>query len=451
MIMKKSLLLFFLLGVLATEVQSQRNAASIVQIEVQGKKRGIGVVALKPDHVLTALHVVAGQKVGVYSKAKGQLVPATIVKVHKESDLALLKLDEPLGLPMVPLSGETPDAARPYFISGYTNKPDILEGPMGLYTNFHPLTTIIESGTPQYKWLYQNGYPLPTAQIIRLGDPIQHGDSGSPIYNAAGELVGIADGGLKKGVQRMNWAISTKAHLKDLLDSKEDVKVNPSTLGFLKNARAENQAFETSSDDLDLYYIFSEAMGDIFETAFPEDQRLMQIYRGYAADMSGYDIFGHQLDVFEDYATGATIAIPNGLRFEYDASNGLLRAWSPSGNVEMDILIKKATSFQDAVSRMDDFQDELFMYEEWYDRPEGNQVTDRSSEELFIESINCAKLDENDDETASLIAEILVEGPYVLARSVTIHDLAAANRNKEDWYYTYAMEACLVLCGFPIY
>ncbi len=450
--MKKSVLLLILLVFVSSVVLAQRNAESIVQIEVKGKKRGIGVVAIKKDHVLTALHVVAGQKnIGVYSKAKGRLVGATIVKVHKESDLALLRLDEPLGLPAVPLSGETPDAGRKYFISGYTNRPDILEGPMGLFTNFHPLTTIIESGSPQYKWLYDNGYPLPTAQIIRLGDPIQHGDSGSPIYNANGELVGIADGGLKKGVQRMNWAISTRAHLQQLIDSKEDVNVPVSTLGFLKNARSDNQSFDTASSDLDMYYIFSELLSDIYVSAFPEDQDAIKTYRNYAADLSGYDIYGHQVDVYEDYATGATVAIPNGLRFEYDAANGLLRAWSPSGNVEMNILIKKAVSFDAAVSRVDDFQKELFMYETWYDREDGNLVTDRSYEELYIESINCAKLDESDKETGSLIAEILIDGPYVLATSVTVHDLKAADSNTQDWYFTYLMEACLVLCGFPIY
>ena len=377
-IMKKSLLILLILGFIATEVQSQRNAESIVQIEVQGKKRGIGVVAIQPDHVLTALHVVAGQKnIGVYSKARGRLVGATIIKVHKESDLALLKLDNPLGLPAVPVSMEIPDAGKRYFISGYTNRPDILEGPMGLYTNFHPLTTIIESGTPQYQWLYQNGYPLPTAKIIRLGDPIQHGDSGSPIYNASGELVGIADGGLKKGIQRMNWAISTKEHLDDLLKSQENVNVPVSKLGFLKNARADNKAIETASGELDLYYIFSEYLGDIYETAFPEDQERMWIYQKYADSLHHKDIFQMPVDVFEDYATGATIAIPKGLKFQYDADKGLLRAWSPSGNVEMNILIKKAASFGTAVDRVDDFKKTLFMWEEWYDRIGGNEVTNR--------------------------------------------------------------------------
>lgn len=322
---------------------------------------------------------------------------------------------------------------------------------MDLSTNFHKLTAIIEPTSTQYQWLLDNGFPLPSAQIIRLDDPIQHGDSGSPILNEQGLLVGIADGGLLKGVQRMNWGISAKAHISDLVNSQEDVKVNPSRLPFLKSARSENVAFDTGAADLDLYHIFTESMGGIYETAYYEDQKLMQIYRGYASNLSGYDIFGHQIEVFEDYATGATIAIPNGLRFEYDADNGLLRAWSPSGNVEMNILIKRASSFQDAVAHVDDFKNELFMFQKWFDRPEGNKVTDESNRKLFIESINCAQLDESRNEKASLIAEILIEGPYVLATSVTVNNLSAADNNKDDWYYTYAMEACLVLCGFPIY
>ena len=177
----------------------------------------------------------------------------------------------------------------------------------------------------------------------------------------------------------------------------------------------------------------------------------MWIYQKYADSLHHKDIFQMPVDVFEDYATGATIAIPKGLKFQYDADKGLLRAWSPSGNVEMNILIKKAASFGTAVDRVDDFKKTLFMWEEWYDRIGGNEVTNRSYEELYIESINCAQLDANNYETASLIAEIVIDGPYVLATSVTVKDLATAYVNTEDWFYTYAMEACLVLCGFPIY
>lgn len=424
---------------------------SVVQIEVAGKKRGIGVVAGQKDHVVTALHVVAGmQNIRVYSKVKGRSVAATIVRVNKESDLALLTLNEPLGLPAVQISDETPNARNKYFIYGYTNTPEVRESIMALSTNFFPLTSIIEPTTPQYKWLTDNGFPKPSAQIIRLDDPIQHGDSGSPILNEQGQLVGIADGGLQKGVRRMNWGISTKAHFAALWNSNENVKVSPSTLPFLKNARSENTKFQNTPEALDLYYIFSDYLSNITETTFDVERNMVLRYREDAYGLSQRDILSQVIHVYEDYNTGATLAVPEGLEFEYNSRTGLLRTWSPSGNVEMNILIKNNSSFGEAFKRVDNFQDELFMHEKWYDRTTGNGYTYDPDNELYEESINCTQYDDHQNERSSLIAEILIDGSYVMATSVTVYDTSLAYKNPIDWYYTYLMEACLVLSGFAI-
>ncbi len=448
----KKVLLLILFTIAAQHISfSQSNFESIVQIEVQGVKRGVGVVTKYSDYIVTALHVVAGmQNIRVYSKAKGRSVPATIVKIHKASDLALLKLDVALNLPPLQISDETPNALNQYLIYGYTKTPEVRESSMDLSTNFFKLTSIIEPNTVQYKWLVDNGFPSPSAQIIRLDDPIQHGDSGSPILNTQGQIIGIADGGLRKGVQRMNWGISTKAHLEDLFNSNEYVNIDQSTLPYLKNARSENTRFNTPGN-MNLYYIFSDYLGSIFETAYEQDKTFVAAYKQSALDASGKDIFNLKIDVYEDYDTSATIAIPEGLDFEYSAKTGLLRAWSPNSNVEMNILIKNAQSFDSAFNSVDYFQNELFMNEVWDYRDSGNNYTYEPDDNYYTKSINCTRYDEYGYETSSLIAEILIDDSYVLATSVTVYDTALANENPIDWYYTYAMEACLRLSGFAIY
>jgi Trypsin-like peptidase domain len=446
---------FLLLGALFMPQQSisQMKWESVVQIREgnSNKTRGIGVVALKSDQILTALHVVAGlNNIQVYSKARGRMVSASIIAVHRKSDLALLQLNEPLNLPYVEISDETPDARRDYFIAGYDKIPNVKESKMDLATNFHKLTAIIEPTSTQYQWLINNGFPLPDAQIIRLDDPIQHGDSGSPILNGQGQLVGIADGGLLKGTQRMNWGISAKAHINELLNSGEDRNVGPSRLPFLKSARSENVAFDTGSADLDLYHIFSDYLSNIYETAFKNDQMAMNAYRKDALELSGKDFFNLEVDVYEDYKTGATITIPKGLDFEYNSDRGLLTAWTKNGNVEMNILVKEANSFNNALDRIDNFQNDLFFGGQWYYRENGNLVTDESNEELYLKSLNCTRYNADGQEVSSLIAEITIDGRYVLATSVTVYNTGAAYDNPMDWYYTYAMEACLVLSGFAI-
>ena len=102
----------FLLGTILVPQSSisQMKWESVVQIREgnSSKTKGICFVAIKPDQIVTALHVVAGVKdIQVYSKARGRMVPASIIAVHKRSDLALLQLDEALNLPFVEFSDDS--------------------------------------------------------------------------------------------------------------------------------------------------------------------------------------------------------------------------------------------------------------------------------------------------------------------------------------------------------
>lgn len=430
---------------------SQKIYNSVVQIEVNGKKRGIGVVVGQSDLIVTALHVVAGIKnIMVYSEYAHRSVPATVIKIHKESDLALLQLSTRLNLPAIQVSTEIPDANNAYFIYGYTSTPEIIRFKMGLADKIFELSSLIAPTTPQHQWLINHGFPLPSAKIIRLGNPIQHGDSGSPIVNSRGELVGIADGGLKKGAQRMNWGISAREHVGPLFKSEEYPHIGPSTLPFLKNARAENPLY-TSENDLALYFIFEDSLENIVATSDAEDQNFIAGYRNSGFESSSMDIYKMPISVYEDYNTGATIAIPQALDFEYNSNSGLLRAWSPSGNVELNILIKQASSYSEAVSRVNEFQDDIVIGDNWHERTEGNYYENDDYNELYDESINLTRYNEYSEEVSSLIAEILIDDSFVIATSVTVYDTTKANSNPIDWYYTYAMEACLVLTGFALY
>ena len=436
----------------STYVCGQSEHSSVVQIEVYGAKRGIGVVVNKPDHVVTALHVVAGvPNISVYSKAHERTVPAKIIRVHRESDLALLKLNTPLNLPPIKISSENPKSAGKYFIYSYNRTPDVIDFPMRLASRFFPLSSIIAPTTPQYQWLINHGFPLPQAQIIRLADPIRHGDSGSPIVDTNGNLIGIADGGLKQGTQRLNWGISAAHYINALWNSKEDVNVPKSTLPFLKNARFENELF-LEENDLEIYKIFSESLGEIYQTALFEDRSLVDTYRGYALDLSQKDIFDLVVDVYEDYSSGATMAVPQGLSFEYDQESGMLTAWTENKNVEMNILVKKAQSWEDANIRIDEFEEILFEDDDWEEISNPDNPPDYDEEERFYSnSISAYTVNDFGEKTGSFFAEILVDDAFVMASSVKVYDIALANENKIDWYYCYALEACLVLGGFAIH
>lgn len=451
-IMGKFLFIFPLFfAVFSSNIFGQNAEHSVVQIQAEGKNRGIGVVLKEPDHVVTALHVVAGiPDIRVYSKFKGRSVPATIIRVHKESDLALLKLTTPLNLPALNHTKNPPQAHGKYLIYGYTATPEVIEMPLRLASKTYKLTSIIAPTTPQYKWLVDNGYPSPNATIIRLADPIQHGDSGSPITDTSGNLVGIADGGLPQASQRMNWGISASTYINALWTSNESINVNKSSAKFLKNARSENTEY-TSKGGLALYKVFSSSLAEIYETALSEDQELIDEYRQDAKESSEMDIFPAMIDVYEDYNSGASMAIPRGLQFDFDKKNGWLEVWTSDENVEMIIIIKKMNSWKEARKMVDKLESMVIADDDWkYDPEEPDDIEDDPQDYFYSKLISRNQYDEHDEIVGDLLAEILVDNNFIMANAVKVWDYDDADDNPKDWYFSYLMDACIILSGFAI-
>src|SRR6187402_3835196 len=95
--------------VYSSSITAQKN--SIVQVHAD-KASGYGVACGGPqnlsDRIVTALHVVAGKKT-ILVKWQGKSAYATVEKIYKPADLALLKLKTPLGIPALTLyAGEPP-------------------------------------------------------------------------------------------------------------------------------------------------------------------------------------------------------------------------------------------------------------------------------------------------------------------------------------------------------
>src|SRR5688572_30847829 len=104
-----SSLLFISILLQCTVLSAQKN--SVVQVHAD-KSSGYGVACGGPqnlsDRIVTALHVVAGKKT-ILVKWQGKSAYATVEKIYKPADLALLKLNTPLGIPALTLySGEPP-------------------------------------------------------------------------------------------------------------------------------------------------------------------------------------------------------------------------------------------------------------------------------------------------------------------------------------------------------
>jgi putative serine protease PepD len=139
---------------------------------------GSGFVIDRAGHIVTNFHVIQGaQKVQVSFSGQDQL-PATVVGKDRSTDLAVLKIDAHARA-LTPLPLGNSDAVRvgdPVYAIG---------NPFGLTRT---LTTGVVSAV-QRQIFAPNGVPIDSA--IQTDAAINHGNSGGPLIDASGRVIGV--------------------------------------------------------------------------------------------------------------------------------------------------------------------------------------------------------------------------------------------------------------------
>lgn len=145
---------------------------------------------LRPGQVVTNLHVVRGAARAEIKTldGKGKVYPVTgALAVDEEGDLALLSVEMPLERARTSeLASELPDEGETIFVIG---NPLKLEG---------SVTDGIVSAVREVP----NSY-----RIIQITAPISHGNSGSPVFNLRGQVLGVVTVKVTNG-QNINLAIA---------------------------------------------------------------------------------------------------------------------------------------------------------------------------------------------------------------------------------------------------
>jgi tetratricopeptide (TPR) repeat protein len=147
---------------------------------------------LRPGQVVTNLHVVRGAVRAEIKTldGKGKVFPINgTLAVDEEGDLALLNVDMPLERARTSeLASELPDEGEPIFVIG---NPLKLEGS-------------VSDGIVAAVREVPNSY-----RIIQITAPISHGNSGSPVFNLRGEVLGVVTVKVTNG-QNINLAIEAQ-------------------------------------------------------------------------------------------------------------------------------------------------------------------------------------------------------------------------------------------------
>lgn len=165
------------MGELNPAVQKVR--PSIVKIEGEGCNNiveGSGFVA-GDGVVVTNAHVVAGVKQPFVSDQKGKH-GAKVVLFNPDLDIAILRAENLAGLPL-PIESELVASGTPGAVLGYPSGAGFTAGP----------GVILESFKAEGRNIYNQGHTV--RDVYSVKTDIEHGNSGGPIINKDGKVVGV--------------------------------------------------------------------------------------------------------------------------------------------------------------------------------------------------------------------------------------------------------------------
>lgn len=404
--------------------ESQKSVVRVNCLLGQGKgqMKATGFIWGEKGQMVTALHAVAGCKeIEVYSqKAKKSTVGTDLIAVDLEGDLALLKLEDDLGLEPIPHASDEPDLSEDFMTWGYplVHKRVIgheIEFGHGLESNITTIGKAFESN--ELNELFKNqSYPGKETQILRITSTIQPGHSGAPIFDENGHVVAIADGGLLGGFKGVNWSIPAHLYLPGLPSSTDEIPEEVSSWAGLFSATLPSESnFEQSknvfskdgalsagqadattpaSNDLEIPQDTAQALADDYYEPeylgepipyFGENgpvlyrQVMLREALAYAREWGDpsladeiearlpYDAFKDEIwyNVYYDPNTGATVAIPYWFTIEWNADGNDIWAYNDGESIELSHFLQLGDSFDGAMSVLYEYVDWANGYANW--------------------------------------------------------------------------------------
>lgn len=454
-------------GLSARPEESEKSVVKIETVFADGRKGAAsGFVWLKPTYVVTALHAVAAStSIEVYFETLNKRVAATLIKVHQEGDLALLEVDatdlQPLPKP-IEVASAAPNLKEEHNIWGYPEdipkmKGDAVRFSQTLKGKQRTLGDLFNTKNNFEKVVGNQGYPQFDTHIIIIRDTIGHGQSGAPVLDKDGAVVGIGAGGLYQGLRGLNWATPANYYLPLLESSKEDLKsVKPSKMdshfGFTAMSPSTAKSTRESASGIangELQLVGSAPLSNILSTALNDDAKESEALLKQAERDTGFDLGKEQIDVYEDDETGATIAVPTGFALTYHADHRLYQASSPNGRVTMYLQVAKTESKTKADEVRDQFDKYIDGLAKWQKDP---QEDNNEEPEEGLQQVEKPQIILNEDGkiVGRMWATLIVDEDEFEFLGTAVVAVDYEDLTKDDLKTLLLMHVCVELAGFPI-
>ncbi|MDK3073771.1 trypsin-like peptidase domain-containing protein [Sedimentitalea sp. JM2-8] len=154
----------------------KRRFGQMMPDQGSSKRQGVGsgFIISETGEIVTNHHVVQGADSVLVKFADGRSLPATVVGSDSMTDIALLKVESDETLPVVPFGDSATVRAGDEVVA--------VGNPFGLGGT---VTSGIVSATSR------NIHSGPYDDFIQTDAAINRGNSGGPLFNAAGEVIGV--------------------------------------------------------------------------------------------------------------------------------------------------------------------------------------------------------------------------------------------------------------------
>jgi len=177
---------FFVFGVFllsfltaCTTTNQFSNISSSLQINTGDVTTGTGFLFSSSDYVITSYHVVHGSKSISVRMINGERINATVAIKDTNNDIAILKLSK------------SPRSRQNIITLG--DSSSVRTGDR-VFTYGFPLVDLLGNKEPRYSEGFVNSLSgiSNDPRVFQVSIPIQPGNSGGPVFNEKGELIGIA-------------------------------------------------------------------------------------------------------------------------------------------------------------------------------------------------------------------------------------------------------------------
>jgi len=167
---------------------------------VRFNETGSGVLVSSDGRVMTAAHVVNGMDEITVQGIGGEVVRAKLLSANAAADVALLQLERVTAAMRVARIGDS-DSVR------VGEQVMVVGAPYGLAYS-------MSVGWVSARWPPNTIFPdMPLAEFLQTTATINTGNSGGPLFNMAGEVIGIVSQNISKsgGSEGLGFVVTTKS------------------------------------------------------------------------------------------------------------------------------------------------------------------------------------------------------------------------------------------------